>query len=85
MTAAEPVPLHLRNPVTGLMSHFGCGKGYEYAHKAPERLTRMTCLPESLKERRYYHPTGEGFEKKLGERLEAIERWKKSASEGDGS
>jgi putative ATPase len=77
-TRAEPVPLHLRNPVTGLMSRFGYGKGYEYAHDAPERLTRMTCLPESLKDRRYYHPTAEGFEKKLGERMEDIGRWKNS-------
>jgi putative ATPase len=80
-TAAEPVPLHLRNAVTGLMSHFGYGRGYQYAHDAPERLTRMTCLPESLKERRYYRPSAEGFEKTLGERLEVIERWKKGVPE----
>lgn len=80
-TAAEPVPLHLRNAVTGLMSHFGYGRGYQYAHDAPERLTRMSCLPESLKERRYYRPTAEGFEKRLGERLEVIEEWKKSVPE----
>jgi len=80
-TRAEPVPLHLRNPVTGLMSHFCYAKGYKYAHNAPERLTRMTCLPESLKDRHYYHPTAEGFEKKLAERMEAIERWKKSEPE----
>ena len=76
-TAAEPVPLHLRNPVTGLMSKLGYGRGYEDAHDAPERLTHMTCLPESLKERRYYHPTGEGFEKSLRERLEAIAKWRR--------
>ena len=80
-TRAEPVPLHLRNAVTGLMSRVGYGKGYEYAHDAPERLTRMTCLPGSLKDRRYYHPTEEGFEKRLRERLEAIERWKRGSSE----
>ena len=76
-TVAEPVPLHLRNPVTGLMSKLGYGRGYEYAHDAPERLTHMTCLPESLKERRYYHPTGEGFEKSLRGRLEAIAKWRR--------
>jgi putative ATPase len=75
-TVAEPVPLHLRNPVTGLMSRLGYGRGYEYAHDVPERLTHMTCLPESLKGRRYYHPTDEGFEKSLRERLEAIAKWK---------
>ena len=74
---AEPVPLHLRNAVTGLMRRFGYGKGYEYAHDAPDRLTEMQCLPENLKDRRYYRPTDEGFEKKLKEKLAAIEEWKK--------
>ncbi len=76
-TVAEPVPLHLRNPVTGLMTHFGYGKGYQYAHNTPGRLTEMQCLPENLKDRRYYRPTDEGFEKKLKEKLEGIQEWKK--------
>ena len=76
-TVADPVPLHLRNPVTGLMANVGYGKGYQYAHDAPERLTEMTCLPESLKNRRYYHPTEEGFEKRLKEKLHAIQEWKR--------
>jgi putative ATPase len=75
-TVAEPVPLHLRNPVTGLMAHFGYGKDYQHAHAAPERLTDMSCLPESLKDRRYYLPTTEGVEKKLKTRLEEIRDWK---------
>ncbi len=76
-TVAEPVPLHLRNPVTGLMAKFGYGKGYQYAHNAPDRLTEMPCLPDNLKNRRYYRPTDEGFEKKLKEKLQAIREWKK--------
>jgi putative ATPase len=76
-TVAEPVPLHLRNPVTGLMAHFGYGKGYQYAHNAPDHLTEMQCLPDNLKDRRYYRPTSEGFEKKLKEKMQAIEEWKK--------
>jgi putative ATPase len=76
-TLAEPVPLHLRNPVTGLMAHLGYGKGYQYAHNAPDRLTEMQCLPDNLKERRYYRPTDEGFERKLKEKLQAIQEWKK--------
>jgi putative ATPase len=75
-TIAEPVPLHLRNAVTSMMSHLGYGKGYQYAHDAPEGLTRMPCLPESLKDQRYYVPTSQGFEKKLQERLDAIRKWK---------
>src|SRR6266700_2310758 len=76
-TVAEPVPLHLRNPVTGLMANFGYGRGYQYAHEAPEKLTDMSCLPENLKDRRYYKPTDEGFEKKLKEKLKAIEEWRR--------
>jgi putative ATPase len=76
-TMAEPVPLHLRNPVTGLMAHFAYGKGYQYAHDAPDRLTEMQCLPDNLKDRRYYHPTDEGFEKRLKEKLQTIQDWKK--------
>ena len=76
-TVAEPVPLHLRNAVTGLMANFGYGKDYQYAHKAPERLTDMQCLPDNLKGRRYYKPTDEGFEKRLKEKMQAIEEWKK--------
>jgi putative ATPase len=76
-TVADPVPLHLRNPVTGLMAHQGYGKGYQYAHDAPEKLTEMQCLPDSLKDRRYYHPTDQGFEKRLKEKMAAIEEWRK--------
>ena len=76
-TEAEPVPLHLRNPVTGLMANTGYGKGYQYAHQAEEKLTDMTCLPENLQDRQYYRPTDEGFEKRLREKLQAIQEWKK--------
>jgi putative ATPase len=83
-TVAEPVPLHLRNAVTGLMAHFGYGKGYEYAHDAPDRLTAMSCLPDSLKDRRYYLPTDEGVEKKFKERLEAVREWRRRAMKNPG-
>jgi len=71
-TLAEPVPLHLRNPVTGLMRNVGYGKGYEYAHDEDDKLTGMSCLPDSLAGRCYYQPTAQGFEKRLQERLEEI-------------
>lgn len=71
-TRTEPVPLHLRNPVTGLMRDFGYGKGYQYAHDLPEKTTSMTCLPESLRNRRYYLPTDQGFEQKLKERIQEL-------------
>ncbi|HUX11276.1 MAG TPA: replication-associated recombination protein A [Terriglobia bacterium] len=75
-TVAEPVPLHLRNAVTGLMKNVGYGKGYQYAHNAEEKLTDMTCLPDNLRDRRYYQPTEQGFEKRLKEKMQAIQEWK---------
>jgi putative ATPase len=78
-TIAEPVPLHLRNAVTGLMSHIGYGKGYQYAHNSEEKVTDMTCLPESLAGRTYYKPTDQGFEGRIRQRLEEIRRIQKKA------
>jgi putative ATPase len=81
-TIAEPVPLHLRNAVTGLMRNVGYGKGYQYAHNAEDRVTNMTCLPESLQGRVYYKPTDQGFEARIRQRLEEIRRiQKKTAGE----
>jgi putative ATPase len=53
----EPVPLHLRNPVTGLMRQMGYGRGYKYAHGYPDHFVKQQNLPPSLKRRRYYVPT----------------------------
>lgn len=75
---AEPVPLQICNAPTGLMKELNYGKGYEYAHDAEEKISKMKCLPESLEGRRYYLPTEEGQEKKVKERLEKILEWKRS-------
>ncbi len=74
---AWPVPLRLRNAPTKLMKDLEYGKGYEYAHDTEEKLTHMECMPESLSNREYYHPTAQGEEKLIGERLERIKEWKK--------
>jgi putative ATPase len=69
--AGEPVPLHLRNAVTGLMRNMGYGKDYQYAHDHPGHFVEQDFLPPSLKDRRYYQPTEEGTEKEIGERMKA--------------
>ncbi len=73
-TAAEPVPLHLRNAPTGLMKGLGYGQGYQYAHDLEEKVANMQCLPDNLRDRVYYDPTNEGVEKRIRERLEEIKR-----------
>ena len=73
-TAAEPVPLHLRNAPTGLMKDLGYGRDYQYAHDVEGRVADMQSLPDSLSGRKYYQPTNEGVEKRIRERLEEIRK-----------
>ena len=73
---AEPVPLQLRNAPTSLMKDLHYGEGYEYAHNTEEKLTRMSCMPESMQNRKYYRPTTQGAEAAAKEKLEAIEKWR---------
>ncbi|MBZ5721238.1 MAG: replication-associated recombination protein A [Acidobacteriia bacterium] len=78
-TAAEPVPLHLRNAPTGLMKGLGYGQGYQYAHNLDAKTADMQCLPDNLLGRTYYHPTDQGIEKRIRERLEDIKRRRSQA------
>src|ERR1700683_2707952 len=73
-TEADPVPLHLRNAVTGLMKNVGYGQGYKYAHNFDQKLTDMTCLPDNLAGRTYYKPTDQGFEQRIRQRLDDIRK-----------
>ena len=66
---AQPVPLQIRNAPTGLMKELDYGKGYIYAHDTEEKVSAMQCLPDALKDRRYYEPTEEGGERELKEKL----------------
>ncbi|MEE8471939.1 MAG: replication-associated recombination protein A [Dehalococcoidia bacterium] len=69
-TRNDPVPTHLRNPVTGLMREMGYGKGYKYAHDFPGHFVEQQNLPDSLKGRKYYTPSDQGFEKEIEARLQ---------------
>jgi len=73
-TAADPVPLHLRNAPTGLMKDLGYGQGYRYAHDVAGKVANMECLPENLRGKIYYQPTNEGIEKRIRERLGEIKK-----------
>jgi len=64
-----PVPLHLRNAVTGLMRTMDYGKGYKYAHDFEGNIAQQQHLPDKLKDRIYYHPSDHGVEKTIAERL----------------
>ena len=79
-TAAQPVPLHLRNAPTGLMKGLGYSAGYQYAHDVEGKVANMQCLPDNLRGRTYYQPTGEGIEKRIRERLEEIKKRRAQAA-----
>jgi putative ATPase len=71
-TLHQPVPLHLRNPVTRLGRQMGFGDDYRYAHDYEGGIVEQQHLPDSLAGRRYYQPTDRGVEARMGERLRAI-------------
>ena len=74
-TNLRPVPLHLRNAVTELMSDEGYGKGYKYAHDYAGNFVEQEFMPESLKGTQFYHPnTGNQTEQRIAERMQQL--WK---------
>ncbi|HVM76201.1 MAG TPA: replication-associated recombination protein A [Candidatus Saccharimonadales bacterium] len=79
-TEAEPVPLHLRNAVTGLMKNIGYGDGYKYAHDFDDKVTEMQCLPDNLAGRKYYKPTDQGFEARIRARMAEIAKMRKKVA-----
>jgi len=84
-TAAESVPLHLRNAPTSLMKGLGYGSGYQYAHDLESKVANMQCLPDNLRDRTYYHPTNEGIEKRIRERMEEIKRQRSRTAQSEPS
>ncbi len=66
-------PMHILNAPTALMRRLGYGRGYLYDHDQPDRFSGQNYFPEEMGRERYYEPTGEGEERRLGERLRRLE------------
>lgn len=80
-TADEPVPMHLRNAVTGLMQSFGYGQGYRYAHDEPGHVARgETYLPGPAASRGPFYRPG-----RLGTEAELVQRWRQVRGEDESS
>ena len=71
---AVAVPAHLRDAHYAGAEGLGHGKGYRYPHDFPHAVVGQQYLPDELEGSRYYRPTGNGFEKQLASRLEAVRR-----------
>lgn len=83
-TTAEPVPLHIRNAPTRLMKELGYSAGYQYAHDLETKVADMDCLPDKLRGRTYYHPTDQGIEKRIKDRLQEIKKLRSEAKRANG-
>ncbi|MFN8547685.1 MAG: replication-associated recombination protein A [Candidatus Eisenbacteria bacterium] len=64
-SGSKPVPLHLRNAPTRLMSDQGYGRAYRYPHDFPGRWVDEEYRPDGVPKQRYYQPSAEGREPKL--------------------
>jgi len=70
----QPVPLHIRNAPTSLMKKLGYSKGYLYPHNYPRGWVEQEYLPEKVRTRSFYRPTGRGFEKEILRRLAQLRK-----------
>ncbi len=71
-TRNEPVPIHLRNPVTSMMQSLGYGRDYKYPHNFPGHFIKEKYLPENLKGKKYYFPSDQGFEEEIKRKIQKL-------------
>lgn len=72
-TTNRPVPLHLRNAPTKLMSEAGYGKDYKYAHDFEGGFVEQEFMPETLSGKKFYNPNLQNqTEAKIAERMERL-------------
>ena len=72
-TTNRPVPLHLRNAPTKLMSEAGYGKDYKYAHNFEGGFVEQEFMPETLSGKKFYNPNLQNqTEAKIAERMERL-------------
>jgi putative ATPase len=79
---SSPVPLHLRNAPTKLMAELGYGREYKYAHDFPEHyVPNEHYFPDGMPAYQFYTPTEQGFERRIGERLNYLRKLDQAAQE----
>ncbi|MFI5261036.1 MAG: hypothetical protein ACHQZR_00610 [Candidatus Limnocylindrales bacterium] len=67
-----PVPSHLRSATWRERRDFGTGAGYRYPHEFEGADVAQQYLPDELVDRRYYVPSDQGLEQRIGERLDRL-------------
>ena len=72
-TGNLPVPLHLRNAPTKLMSELGYSDGYKYPHDYPDHFTPQQYMPDQLKDHRIWHAQHQPIEERQYQQM--IKTW----------
>lgn len=75
-------PAPILNAPTRLMKELGYGKGYAYDHDAPDRFSGQNYFPDGMERQRFYAPTDQGIEARIGERLARLAQLRKERSGG---
>lgn len=63
-TGNLPVPLHLRNAPTSLMTELGYSDGYKYPHDYPGNFATQQYMPDALTDNRLWHAQHTPMEEK---------------------
>lgn len=71
-TGNLPVPLHLRNAPTKLMTDLGYHKGYKYAHDFDGNYIKQQYLPDQLEGSRFWKAGKNPSEAKMQQRLDTL-------------
>ncbi len=71
-----PVPFHIRNAPTRLMKEVGYGAGYIYPPDMDTPFVDQTFLPDNIADRKFYHPTERGRERKIAQYMAAFRRYR---------
>ena len=64
-TGNLPVPLHIRNAPTKLMSELGYHDGYKYPHDYPGHFVEQQYLPDDLRDSRFWYAQHSPAEERL--------------------
>lgn len=70
--APAAVPPHLQDSHYKGAAKLGHGIGYEYAHNFPKHFSRQQYLPDSVKDRKFYEPSDNGYEQTIRRYLDWI-------------